>query len=341
MPTLSRARSFRNLAALVGAVGLLAGCTTRFPLSLIDGGGTDDAQALDGGLDTGIPDAAPPDVQVVGCGSGTLDAGETCDDGNQVPGDGCDDNCEVETGWTCTGEPSSCVPICGDGLVVGAEPCDDGNAVSGDGCNDSCEVDCTNGSPVDCNPPGETLLAVAAFVDQAPPVGFVQCAGFENTNGNDVGPNWDAGCLGTVSTLRIRYWNTSSNPWVLLGDGTLSPDNDATYAEQLFNVTNHGGSAGFGATAALSLLKDDPGVTPVTTWVCNPGHPTQEYAASDLYFGTQTDSNSVVVCGWSEGDDPTSPCGDSEELLMAGAGFGNCANGGDTTRLAIAIYQQL
>ena len=59
------------------------------------------------------------------CGDGTLDPAETCDDGNQVEGDGCDSNC------TLTG--------CGNGIVTAGEECDDGNTVNGDGCSSSCE----------------------------------------------------------------------------------------------------------------------------------------------------------------------------------------------------------
>ncbi len=58
------------------------------------------------------------------CGDGLLDPNEQCDDGNQVPGDGCNAECRVETGWTCSGAPSVCTPICGDGLVKGDELCD-------------------------------------------------------------------------------------------------------------------------------------------------------------------------------------------------------------------------
>jgi cysteine-rich repeat protein len=65
------------------------------------------------------------------CGDGTVDAGEQCDDDNVMPLDGCDANCDRETGWSCVGTmPTSCTPICGDGIMVGAEVCDDGNAVS-------------------------------------------------------------------------------------------------------------------------------------------------------------------------------------------------------------------
>ncbi|HEY6039985.1 MAG TPA: VWD domain-containing protein, partial [Kofleriaceae bacterium] len=46
------------------------------------------------------------------CGNGTVDlfAGESCDDGNQKRGDGCDDHCRVEPGASCSGMPSACAP---------------------------------------------------------------------------------------------------------------------------------------------------------------------------------------------------------------------------------------
>jgi len=42
------------------------------------------------------------------CGDGHIDEGENCDDGNGVDGDGCSSQCSVESGWTCTSEPSEC-----------------------------------------------------------------------------------------------------------------------------------------------------------------------------------------------------------------------------------------
>jgi cysteine-rich repeat protein len=46
----------------------------------------------------------------VTCGDGiiTASAGETCDDGDAVGGDGCSSYCSVEAGWTCSGAPSYC-----------------------------------------------------------------------------------------------------------------------------------------------------------------------------------------------------------------------------------------
>ncbi|AKT41886.1 uncharacterized protein CMC5_061070 [Chondromyces crocatus] len=41
------------------------------------------------------------------CGDGAIDAGERCDDGNGVSGDGCS-ACGVDDGYTCSGAPSVC-----------------------------------------------------------------------------------------------------------------------------------------------------------------------------------------------------------------------------------------
>ena len=44
------------------------------------------------------------------CGNGRVEAGEQCDDGNAVSGDGCSASCQVDPGYTCTGtQPSVCI----------------------------------------------------------------------------------------------------------------------------------------------------------------------------------------------------------------------------------------
>ena len=60
---------------------------------------------------------------------------------NLQPGDGCTNNCVVEYGWECAGEPSTCWAICGDGQVIDDEVCDDGNLDDGDGCSAECTVE--------------------------------------------------------------------------------------------------------------------------------------------------------------------------------------------------------
>ena len=95
------------------------------------------------------PICAPP----VGCGNGLLEAGEGCDDGNNMNGDGCSAACEIESGNPCAanGEcasgvcdineaPPVCEPAgsCGNGVLEAGEGCDDGNTMAGDGCGPGC-----------------------------------------------------------------------------------------------------------------------------------------------------------------------------------------------------------
>ncbi len=51
------------------------------------------------------------DCTPVICGDGHVNASvEPCDDGNANDGDGCDHACQIEAGYVCSGEPSSCSP---------------------------------------------------------------------------------------------------------------------------------------------------------------------------------------------------------------------------------------
>ncbi len=100
----------------------------------------------DGICDTGGRFSVVPII----CGDSRIIGPEECDDGNNDAGDGCDENCELETGWECRkddnpadgicdrGGAGSVVPICGDSVIVGSEICDDGNNDSGDGCDATC-----------------------------------------------------------------------------------------------------------------------------------------------------------------------------------------------------------
>ena len=95
------------------------------------------------------------------CGDGTVGTGEACDDGNILSGDGCSGSCTIETGYTCSGSPSSCHTTCGDGVVGGTETCDDGNLTNGDGCSSTCTIESTyrcTGSPSVC------VVATFAFL---------------------------------------------------------------------------------------------------------------------------------------------------------------------------------
>ena len=80
------------------------------------------------------------------CGDGINNQGgiEKCDDGNNVPGDGCNGVCKVEPNWTCPPDvrqgPCTRNIVCGDGSIGAGEVCDDGNTKDNDGCNSTCTV---------------------------------------------------------------------------------------------------------------------------------------------------------------------------------------------------------
>jgi fibro-slime domain-containing protein len=106
---------------------------------------------LDGGLAPPPLDSAPcigcvvdaPPIAV--CGDGILQSGESCDDGNARPGDGCSGVCAAESGYVCPTPGAPCVPVvvpvCGNGSIEGSEACDDGNTASLDGCSSGCAVE--------------------------------------------------------------------------------------------------------------------------------------------------------------------------------------------------------
>lgn len=144
--------------------GAEAGMASEPPASSNGGSGAGGGETTDTPSEAGTGDSAAPAMggapeRPAVCGDQTVDAGETCDDGNTDPKDGCSAKCKVEPGWACDqGGPTVCTPVCGDGLVLGAEAqaggCDDGHAGANDGCTDSCKVEpgwvCL-GAPSTCN----------------------------------------------------------------------------------------------------------------------------------------------------------------------------------------------
>ncbi len=123
-------------------------------------------------------------------------AAETCDDGNGLPGDGCDEACQIEPGWLCPAAGELCEVDCGDGFVLAPETCDDGNTTPGDGCDAECQRELGWQCPAEGG-------ACATFCGDGIPAGAEPC---------DDGQNGDPcdGCLDTCE----RHYN-------VCGDGFL------------------------------------------------------------------------------------------------------------------------
>ena len=80
-----------------------------------------------------------PDVWITVWGDGYYRGAEQCDDNGTTTGDGWDNNCNIEPGFSCQNYPSfSSVwgTTCGDGLKSGVEIWDDGDDADSQGCED-------------------------------------------------------------------------------------------------------------------------------------------------------------------------------------------------------------
>ena len=81
------------------------------------------------------------------CGNGHLDAGEECDDGNFIDGDGCDSSatggCLLDVGWHCVGVV--CSKDCGDGVIEIQKRLSTGVVIYSEQCDGitGCTATCT------------------------------------------------------------------------------------------------------------------------------------------------------------------------------------------------------
>jgi fibro-slime domain-containing protein len=108
-------------------------------------------------------------MRQVYCGDGYVEAPETCDDGNSMPGDGCSGTCQLEPNYVCsTPSPAPNPPhqvcvstiVCGDGVVEAGEACDDGDTTGMNGCS----ADCTTVTPgFSCPPMGGPCSTASAL----------------------------------------------------------------------------------------------------------------------------------------------------------------------------------
>ncbi|MBN8613746.1 MAG: DUF4215 domain-containing protein [Deltaproteobacteria bacterium] len=162
--------------------------------------GTDaDLDAFRPARDSGV-DAASVTFE---CGDGVVDGDEMCDDDGTAPGDGCDADCQIETGYSCMGEPSVCTTGCGDGTISDTEACDDGGDEAGDGCSATCQIEAGWACP-----PGEpTTGCTSDCGDGVEAVGIEECDDGNLTDGDGcddgigpddgAGPQWLPACLDT------------------------------------------------------------------------------------------------------------------------------------------------
>ena len=111
------------------------------------------------------------------CGNGVVEGTseglESCDDGNNVTGDGCASNCTIEIGYDCSSEEkerSVCYrQVCGDGVRVAGEDCDAGG---GPGCDNAT---CVALVGFDCSTPVYNLSTCVSVCGDGLVVGNETC----------------------------------------------------------------------------------------------------------------------------------------------------------------------
>jgi hypothetical protein len=215
-----------------------------------------------------------------------------------VDQDGCPDSAE---GCAGDGDCDDGDPCTADACVDGVcwedapEDCDDGDPCTSDTCDpvDGCihEGSCgglciaANGvtsSKSDCNVAGTTLIPTSVFLDPNPPAGWTQCAGFVNTDGDDVSANFFDNCLNT-NRLRIRVWGPG---------GALEEDVHST------------DMSSWGAWPDFNYLGGSVTKAKATYWTGSTTYFTETQGGSACYFGGPggtADAPSGVTLGTGNG----------------------------------------
>jgi cysteine-rich repeat protein len=205
---------------LAGALGAgLAACGGGVATSA-GGTGASSGSSSSGGQ--GGQGGEGPDV----CGDSLIGSSEDCDDGNAAPGDGCGADCLIESGFTCTGQPSACGDV--DECATNADNCD-ANATCANtpgsfvcACNPG-----FSGSGVLCSDVDECVLgtdncAVNATCSNSP--GSFSCACDPPLMGDGVtctasfngqfGASWQMMATGPEFTLSLMAYHPTSIPLI-------------------------------------------------------------------------------------------------------------------------------
>jgi cysteine-rich repeat protein len=232
------------------------------------------------------------------CGDGIVEGDELCDDGNGVSGDGCDDNCFPEPGFSCT-QGLICSPICGDGIVAGGEQCDDGNLVDDDGCPN----DCGRTFPVDCSGVG----------DQPSPPAEKQPPRPCDIYAADGGP-----CVAAHSTVRALYATYLGPLYQLKKSDGATQDIRPRPLDGFADTTTHAAFCA-GSACTIAIIYDQSGhgnhltAAPPGGAKPTPGNEANANAVSATFAGQKVYGVHIVpgvayrnnqACGTATGDDP-------------------------------------
>jgi fibro-slime domain-containing protein len=276
--------------------GSIAGGDATAPSDNDAGSEVDAATRVFVGSSTSTMDAAQPFDGCAGgscfdgpvCGDGIVETGEQCDDGNTMPGDGCNGICEIEPGYTCPAKGGKCVLIatCGNGVLDPGETCDDGNLKPGDGCSSTCQVEpgwrCTNPPLLVDSGAGAAGTSDAAANDGGVVLGPSACVQESCGDGvveTDIGETCDDGNVtsgdGCSSTCQLeRGWTcaTADAPCMAVcGDGLV-------VGTEQCDEGNANGAANSGCSSTCQV---EPG------WTCPSGGKCKTSCGDGIVAGSE------------------------------------------------------
>jgi cysteine-rich repeat protein len=222
--------------------------------------------------------------------------------------------CAVESGYTCTGEPSLCITTCGDGVMAGNELCDDGNLVNGDGCS----AVCTPNTGESCGDPlvmSQAVQAGGAYTWTVAGGAATSVNGDFACDPNTHGPDMVVAYVKTSATL--------ANGGELLHVTVDTPSNSTT--AYYLNVEVKGGACNVGAGTSLKCLwyKDNwdlyldvpPGTYYIWVQKNSP-------ATATVLFPAVTIKAEEIVADASEGEACFAPYTDASPIYTPPAGAG-------------------
>lgn len=262
-------RAYLYVSALV-MTGLIAACSANSsnPEDELQTGGTGSGTGARGGNGTGAGKGSGATgsggtitIVPASCNDGKVQAPEECDDGNDIPGDGCTKGCQVELDWSCPPEGGPCTntAACGDGVRSSTEACDDANVVDGDGCSANCQ----NVEPGwQCRVPGKRCV---------PFCGDGQMIGTENCDDGKPAAN-DDGC--STTCLVEPGWSCMGTPSVCTqsecGNGIV--ETGEACDKGMENGLFHGDASGCSKTCTAEPNCREGGTTTACTTACGDGN---------------------------------------------------------------------
>ncbi len=136
---------------------------------------------------------------------------------------------------------------------------------------------------------GASSAVTYGYVDTTPPSGWVQCAGFTNTVGDDIDTSFMNDCLG-ADALLLRMWDK---------DGNLEDD---VYAKDLPKLTawlswSYLGGSVLNVGKSTYWVNSASGSVPFFTSTNGQDACLMQAAPSGLTFGTGSSSTGIIVAG--------------------------------------------